>query len=200
MEITNFMQVNGYENVSNAFVYNFENAVRGSKFPMNLDGAPSSLITNTTRALGGAKPASGHDCFLKGIVVVFDLKMSVKMSVQMQRYHFIDFVSSQSQMHCLTKFDTENMYHDLVDPLLVAAFNVILDEYRENPTKENELRLLYNNPAGFILKGQMVTNYLQLKTIYAQRKNHKLPEWREFCKWVESLPLFLELTQNKKAE
>ena len=39
----------------------------------------------------------------------------------------------------------------------------------------------------------MTTNYRQLKTIYLQRKNHKLKEWHEFCAWCESLPYFMEL-------
>ena len=50
------------------------------------------------------------------------------------------------------------------------------------------LEILYNNPAGFRLTAGMTTNYRQLKTIYAQRKNHRLPEWREFCKWIQTLP------------
>ena len=39
----------------------------------------------------------------------------------------------------------------------------------------------------------MTTNYRQLKTIYAQRRTHRLPEWREFCAWVETLPMAKEL-------
>ena len=34
----------------------------------------------------------------------------------------------------------------------------------------------------------VVTNYQQLKTIYAQRLNHRLPEWRAFCQQLEELP------------
>jgi hypothetical protein len=34
----------------------------------------------------------------------------------------------------------------------------------------------------------MTTNYRQLKTIYQQRKAHRLPEWVSFCEWIESLP------------
>ena len=31
-------------------------------------------------------------------------------------------------------------------------------------------------------------NYEVLANIYKSRKDHKLDEWREFCKWIESLP------------
>ena len=34
----------------------------------------------------------------------------------------------------------------------------------------------------------MTTNYRQLKTIYCQRRTHRLPEWRVFCEWIETLP------------
>jgi hypothetical protein len=37
-----------------------------------------------------------------------------------------------------------------------------------------------------------------LKTIYYQRKNHKLPEWREFCQWIEELPYFKDLVLGDK--
>ena len=50
------------------------------------------------------------------------------------------------------------------------------------------LEILYSNPAGFKLTARMTTNYRQLKTIYFQRRTHRLPEWRVFCEWIETLP------------
>jgi hypothetical protein len=52
-----------------------------------------------------------------------------------------------------------------------------------------------SNPCGFKLTAGMTTNYRQLKTIYNQRKNHRLPEWRDFCTWITLLP-FAELITN----
>jgi hypothetical protein len=68
--------------------------------------------------------------------------------------------------------------------------------YEENPTPENYLNLLYSNPAGFELTARLTTNYRCLRNVYQQRKNHRLPEWREFCKWIESLPFALEYIIN----
>ena len=51
---------------------------------------------------------------------------------------------------------------------------------------------------GFCLGATMTTNYQQLKTMYHQRKYHKLKEWGVFCKWCESLPQFIELTEFNK--
>jgi hypothetical protein len=56
--------------------------------------------------------------------------------------------------------------------------------------------LVASLPCGFVLGASMTTNYRQLKTIYQQRKNHKLREWHDFCAWCETLPMFMELTQN----
>ena len=50
------------------------------------------------------------------------------------------------------------------------------------------LEILYSNPVGFKLTAGMTTNYRQLKTIYSQRRNHRLPEWQAFCDWIETLP------------
>ena len=63
--------------------------------------------------------------------------------------------------------------------------------------KQKYLEILYSNPCGFKLTARMTTNYRQLKTIYYQRKNHRLPEWRVFCEWVETLPYFKELILDK---
>ena len=66
--------------------------------------------------------------------------------------------------------------------------------------KEDYLRLLYSNPCGFKLTARLTTNYRCLKTIYSQRKNHRLPEWREFCKWIETLPYSELITGKECAE
>lgn len=204
LEVKDYYELNGWTMdgetlVSNVKVYNLGNAVRGAKFPMALDTTKmTNEIKPITLSLGNAKPASGHDCFIKGIQVVFDLKWTVKASVELQRYHFIDFVSSQSTMHRISKFDLDGQYIKYVDQRIIDIMKEKQKAYNENPTKEGYLELLYSNPCGFQLTAEMTTNYLQLKTMYNQRKTHRLPEWQEFCKWCETLPYFSELCLGKK--
>jgi hypothetical protein len=62
-----------------------------------------------------------------------------------------------------------------------------IPEY-EDEIKEAYLEILYSNPAGFKLTARMTTNYRCLRNIYIQRRNHRLPEWRAFCRWIETLP------------
>lgn len=51
-------------------------------------------------------------------------------------------------------------------------------------------------PSSYNQTRNVMLNYEVLANIYRQRKNHKLDEWREFCKWIESLP-YSELITGK---
>ena len=180
--------------ISNIQVYGIENAVRGSKFPMSIDiDSLNSDIVERTKKLGQSPVGAAHDQFLTGCLVQFDLTFTVKAWTEAERYHFFDFISSQSTMHRIAKFDLDNQYIEYVDPRMIEIMNELKNRYNETNDKEDYLRLLYSNPCGFKLTAAMTTNYRQLKTIYYQRKSHRLPEWVEFCKQIEELPFFKEL-------
>lgn len=184
--------------ITNVNVYGLENAIKCSKYPMSVDiSTLNTDITNTVKKLGNAQKGSGHDNFLKGIIVQFDLTMTPKMSVELERYHFIDFISSQSTMHRITKFDLDKAYIEYVDKRIIDIMKDKVTQYNNETDKEKKeklyLEILYSNPCGFKLTAGMTTNYQQLKTIYYQRKNHRLPEWQTFCEWIETLPYFKEI-------
>ena len=208
--------------VNNVKVYGIEESIKRAKYPMSTDvDKLSSELTKGIKALGNSEKGSGHDQFLTGIIVQFDLTFTVKAWTEAERYSFLDFISSQSTMHRITKFDLDEAYIEYVDPRIieimkdkVSDYNYLCEvlsptveksiEINERFTEEDRenfeelkkrkyLEILYSNPCGFKLTAGMTTNYRQLKTIYSQRKNHKLPEWREFCSWVETLPMFKEL-------
>ena len=173
--------------VENVKVYDLEESIKASKYPMavNTDDCTTD-ITETVKTL--AKSSGGHDQFLTGIRVSFNLTCSNKMWVELERYRFISFVSSQSTMHRISKFNLNEQYNEYVDPRIIDIMNELKDNYNETQDKDDYLRLLYSNPAGFELTARLTTNYRCLKNVYQQRKNHRLPEWREFCKWIEKLP------------
>lgn len=175
--------------ISDCKVYGLEDSVKASKYPMAVDiDKCTSEITETTHKLAGCKTGEGHDNFLKGIVVQFNLTFSIKAWVEAERYHFLEFVSSQSTMHRIARFDPEVQCNEYVHAGVISIVKRLVDCYNAEPTPENYLRLLYNVPVGFRLTARMTTNYQQLKTIYQQRRTHRLPEWREFCAWIEELP------------
>ena len=175
--------------ISNVNVYGFEGSVRAAKFPMNtLSDELTDELTEGIQRLSQAPIGSGHDNWLNGVIVQFDLRASLKFWPQFQRYHFADFVSSQSTMHRITKFRIEDQCNEYVTSAAIENLQVLVDAYNENPSPEAYLAVLYNIPSGFELTARMTTNYRQLKTIYQQRKNHRLPEWRQFCEWIKNLP------------
>lgn len=181
--------------VSNWKVYDLEESIKASGYPMvtNLDDATFDMgrAIKLANAKGG-----GHNQFLSGILVSFDLTCSNKMWVELERYRFITFVSSQSTMHRIAKFDLEESFVPQVDPVIAQRLQELKEIYELNPTPENYLQLLYNNPAGFELTARLTTNYRCLRNVYQQRRDHRLPEWREFCKWIETLPYAKELIIN----
>jgi hypothetical protein len=184
--------------ISNVCVYGLEASIKRSKYPMSIDTSTcTSEVTKTIFNLAQSPVGSGHDNWLNGIIVQFDLTFTNKAWVEAERYHFLDFVSSQSTMHRITKFDLDKAYIEYTDPRMIEIMQQLVDQYNTNPTPDNYLKVLYSNPAGFKLTAGMTTNYRQLKTIYYQRRQHLLPEWKMFCEWCLTLPLFEELCVDR---
>lgn len=171
------------------------------------NGTPSERDFQRAVKLAGTSLGSGHSQFLVGCIVQFDLTLSEKAWVQAQRYHFLDFVSSCSLMHRAMSLGNEyGNYNGYTDVSAIqniqnkkAEYDRLKDEmiFQEDIEKRKklkerlddlELQILYNIPLGFSLTARMTTNYQQLRTIYWQRREHKLPEWHTFCHWIETLP------------
>lgn len=191
--------------INNVNIYGLNESVVASGYPFRTEIGNFTCATdkdyNRAIKLGNAKLGSGHSQFLIGIIVQFDLTLPLKVWTEAQRYHFLDFVSSCSTMHCITKFDVKKQCNEYVDDRIIKILQEKIDLYNDldlydkntDKGKSLYLEILYNIPSGFELTARMTTNYMQLKTIYSQRRQHKLPDWREFCKWIETLPHFTEL-------
>ena len=183
--------------ISNIKVYGLQDSIKKSKYPMSVDiNSLNSEITKTVTKLATSKKGEGHDNWLNGVLVQFDLTFSIKAWVEAERYHFFDFVSSQSTMHRISKMDIREQCNEYVSEATIKHLEELKQQYIDEPTDKNYLKLLYNTPTGFQLTAGMTTNYRQLKTIYSQRKTHRLPEWREFCKQLEELPCSEFITGN----
>lgn len=180
--------------VDNVKVYGLEESIKRAKYPMSTDiNKLNSDLTKGIKALSNSGRGEGHDQWLTGVIVQFDLTFTIKAWTEAERYHWLDFISSQSTMHRAAKFDVSQQVIGYVTQNTINEVYRLRNIYNVNPTDENYLTLLYNIPVGFKLTAGMTTNYRQLKTIYHQRKTHRLPEWREFCAWIETLPMFKEL-------
>lgn len=191
--------------INNVSIYGLEESIAASGYPMsteimNLVDLKKASEKDYQRAnkLGSTPIGSGHDQFLTSIIVQFDLTFPLKAWVELQRYHFIDFCSSMSTMHRISKMDLNKSCNQYVDKKILDLLQELIYNYNENPTNENFYKLIYNIPSGFEYTARLTTNYRQLKTIYSQRKNHRLPDWRIFCDWIEELPHSEWITGDKE--
>ena len=191
--------------IEHTSVYGLDKAFKASGNPMRTiidDGEVSEKDILRATKLGSCRNGLGHDNFLKGIIVQFDVTAPLYWWKQAQRYHWFDFVSSQSTMHCLLKFNVETQVVSDTNKEIIAVMNKLIEKYKETPDDDpNKVKLwrelVASLPCGFCLGATMTTNYQQLKTMYIQRRYHKLQEWHTFCDWCETLPHFLELTGAK---
>lgn len=213
--------------IKNTEVFGLERAIKASGNPMTI-GEIDTISTMTTeqyfdgdenrdsiraKKLGSTKSGEGHDNFLKGIQVTFDIMYPQYWTPESQRYTWWNIISSQSKMHRLTAMGKdekfEGMFNKYVDERVIKISKELIDEYnslyinKKTPDKETQytafMKCVSNLPMGFEMWETVQCSYLQLKTIYFQRRNHKLQEdWGAFCDWCESLPMFKELIGIKQ--
>ena len=149
------------------------------------------------RGLNLVKASNGngaHAQWLTGVRVAMDLTCTNKMWVEAERYRFLEFVTSQSTMHRISKFNLDKQCNKYVDNEIINIVEDLQINYINDPTPENYLKVLYNVPAGFEITARVTTNYRCLLNIYVQRHDHRLPEWREFCQYlIDELPFFKEI-------
>lgn len=194
--------------VENVEVFNLQRSIVVSGYPMkiNVDAWELAYVEDgdfekdlaRVKKLASVSPGTGHDNFLSGIQVVFDVTYPQYWSPEFQRYHFAQIVSSQSKMHRLCavqkKDEFSKKFNKYVEPQIIDRVFELIAEYNDNKSYENFMRCVSNLPSGYEMTMHISTNYLQLKTMYHQRKNHKLKEdWGPFCKMIEELPYAKEL-------
>ena len=213
--------------VDNWKVYDLKESVIASGFAMKTEKPEYSdeeFEKSLLRAIKLAKAGggSGHSNFRKGIRVSFDIKYPQYFTPELQRYGFLDIVTSSSKMHRLinmdldvacTKYVTNGSIYELKhhisnynsiknnEDFKIADFMLRDGEHLITTDKSEALYWAFmmcinNCPMGLELFMRCSTNYEQLATIYRQRKNHKLKEdWVEgFCEdFIKKLPYAKEL-------
>lgn len=182
--------------ISNVKVYDLEESVIACRNAMRTslpEYTKEEFEKSLKRAikLANTPNCSGHQTFLSGIRVSFDIVYPNYISPELQRYHWLDIVTSSSKMHKLIEMDLDMCFTKYVTEESKSLMKKYVAQYKENPTYENFMIALNNCPQGIELFMRCSSNFLQLKTIYHQRKHHKLIEdWQEgFCRdFIEKLP------------
>ena len=72
--------------------------------------------------------------------------------------------------------------------LTIDMLNVFRHRFLKTKNKDYWWQMIQLLPSSYNQKRTIMLNYEVLTNMYKSRKNHKLDEWREFCKWIKGLP------------
>ena len=158
------------------------------------------------------KAGSDHRKFMRFITVTFDLTAPLYFLKEWDTYKVSTVSNSCSTMHkihakefTLDDFShehlaltadgwvTDNNGHKWCDPAttletLKNTLNACRDLYLNTKDKVWWWQMIQLLPSSYNQKRTVLLNYEVLRNMYHARKAHKLDEWREFCKWIETLP------------
>lgn len=142
-----------------------------------------------------------HAKFQRGITAWFRINMPICIWSELDTYTVgVDMISSESTMYTLIKECgeiTDDMFVDGTSQSTINAFRKQIIEFVEQYGSRTEIPidiLKYSLPAGWLQKRNRGFSYQCLAAMYRDRKDHRMPEWRNIiCKSIEQLPYFKEL-------
>lgn len=193
-------------------VMNLENAMRGARNPMNSwNRMDSGYDQQGNYVLGPndldlarrlCRAGSDHRKFIRQIFVSVDITAPMYWWKEYDTYKVATVANSTSTMHRIHKkpFEMEDFSHDQMTTEtldfmqgVVGRLEQIRQKYLEGNKKEDWYDLIQLLPSSYNQMRTCTLNYETLANIYDARNGHKLAEWNEFCRWVESLPYAKEI-------
>lgn len=197
--------------IENVETFGWETAIRGMRNPMNSWDKSDSrweIGDNDLRLMKKlSKAGNDHGKFLRMINVTMDIVAPLYWWKEFDTYKVGTVANSCSTMHKIQakEFELDDFSHEHLKNYFKVNGNIIacpLKLLSETIDTLNVCRKLYNETKNKMLWWQMIQllpssynqrrtiqlNYAVLKNMYHSRKAHKLDEWLEFCKWIESLP------------
>ena len=165
-----------------------------------------------------------HGKFMRMITVYLDITAPLYMLKEFDTYKVGTVANSCSTMHKIhskpfvyddfshehlsddTDFEFPFMNNDelwtakQVLEMTVIALNEYRKKYLETKDKKYWWQMIQLLPSSYNQRRTVMLNYEVLANMYKSRKNHKLDEWVDFCKWIETLPYSELITGENKKE
>lgn len=126
----------------------------------------------------------------------------------MHKIHEKSFTVNDLSIDMLIKGNYYSTGEDIEEPLfkthykhqmnILDSLNNLRDLYLKTGDKKYWRCMIEMLPSSYNQTRNVMMNYEVLTNIYKSRKNHKLDEWREFCKWIETLPYSELITGEEK--
>ena len=199
----------------NCEVMGWEHAIRGMRNPMNSwDRSDSEEfeirnfrsnghvepyvvgVNDLELMLKLAKAGSVHAKYRRMITVYVDITAPLYFWKEFDTYKVGTVANSCSTMHTIHKkeFTLDDFSYEHLDlelnilEVVITGLNAARKRYLKSKDKADWWQMIQLLPSSYNQRSTVQLNYAVLRNIYHSRKNHKLDEWRDFCKWVEELP------------
>ena len=208
--------------IENVEISGWKAAIRGMRNPMNswkLSDSyethiedPQTLETAPYAFFVGEKDlklmktlcvsGSDHRKFLRFINVTLDITAPLYWWKEFDTYKVGTVANSCSTMHkihakefTIDDFSHEHLGGEFLESLnlTIAILNRSRKKHLDSKAKQFWWQMIQLLPSSYNQRRTVQLNYEVLLNMYHARKNHKLDEWVEFCKWIEELPYFKEI-------
>lgn len=203
--------------IDNIEVFGWEATIRGMRNPMNSWDKSDSIFNagfgSNSTILGEndlklmqslVKAGTDHSKFMRMINVTMDITAPMYWAKELDTYKVGTVRNSCSTMHkihskefTLDDFSHEHLFtDDEALPFLnhlISGLNFYRNKYIETKDKKYWWQMIQLLPSSYNQKFTWQANYQVLRNIYFSRRNHRLDEWVEFCKIIETLPYAKEL-------
>ncbi len=203
--------------IENGAVMNFENAIRGMRNPMNswakidsgYDENGKFVVGENDMKLMKTLCHAGSDDrkFMRMIFVSVDVTAPIYWWKEYDTYKVGTVANSTSTMHKIhsKEFSRDDFSHDRMSNVALSSLDAtiaVLEDRRKLYLETKDISYWHDMiqllPSSYNQMRTCTLNYENLVNIYYARRNHKLQEWREYCKWIETLPYAKELITTIK--
>ena len=201
----------------NTEVFNIKGALRGMRNPKNSwdrsdskqsgDGDCSFIMGEKDIALASRLTIAGpeHAKYLRQIFISVDITAPLFWWKEFDTYKVGVTRNSCSTMHKIhvSPFDAKSFSTEGIKECgiyfihsfknYIKDLNTLRELFNETQEKKYWRALIEMLPSNYNMKSTITMDYQNARNMFFQRRYHKLDEWKEFCKWIESLPYASEL-------
>lgn len=197
--------------VENVVIYGWQAAIRGMRNPMNSWDKSDTEFEYAYGAMHTfkigpndldlmkrlVKAGTDHSKFMRMIGVSLDIVAPLYWWKEFDTYKVGTVANSCSTMHKIhdKEFSLDDFSHEhLVGPSMsilkttIDTLNYWRNAYNAYNNEEYWWNMIQLLPTSYNQRRTVTLNYAVLANMYKARKAHKLDEWVEFCKWIETLP------------
>lgn len=192
-------------------VFNFENAMRGARNPLNSWGRMDSETKDGVFTFGPndldlakrlCKSGSDHRKFIRQIFISTDITAPLYWWKEYDTYKVGTTANSTSTMHKihskpfeLGDFSTDHMNEDTIEFMNknIEFLEQLRLKFVETKDKNYWYSIIQLLPESYNQMRTCTFSYENAVSMYNSRKNHKLAEWHTFCDWITELPYFKDM-------